>query len=73
MSEQCKHCGSSNWEYGTITRGWAWPQYFQGKFGKRRKLAAVLCLTCGHVELILDIKIPFSTAAVDHPSLRSEK
>jgi hypothetical protein len=71
MSELCKHCGSSNWDYGILTSGW-FPQFFQGKSGKR-KIAAVLCMTCGHVELILEIKIPFSSAAVDHPSLRSEK
>jgi hypothetical protein len=71
MSEQCKHCGSSDWEYGTLSSGW-WPQYFYGKLGMRRKIAAALCLTCGHIELVLDIKVPFSSAAVDHPSLRGK-
>jgi hypothetical protein len=73
MGEHCKYCGSSNWEYGRLTSSWSWPQFFQSKYGNRRKIAAAMCLTCGHVELVLDIKVPFVSAAVDHPSLRSPK
>jgi hypothetical protein len=68
MSEQCKHCGSFNWDYGTLRDA----QYFESNRGKGRKIAAVLCMTCGHVELILEDKVPFSSAAVDHPSLRGK-
>lgn len=72
MSEQCKHCGSFNWDYGTLQSGGWFPQvFFQGKSGKR-ELAAALCMTCGHVELVLETKVPFATAAVDHPSLRGK-
>jgi hypothetical protein len=72
MSEHCKHCGSSNWDYGTLENSWRFPKvFFQGKSG-RREIAAVLCMTCGHVELVLESKVPFATAAVDHPSLRGK-
>jgi predicted nucleic-acid-binding Zn-ribbon protein len=71
QSTACPKCGSMRREAGKLAGGFGPVRFLPNGFGEPAKMvAAVACLKCGNVEMVLEDALPFPSAAVEHPSLR---